>query len=77
VIDGRTTSTYITTDSILKPNPISSKIVNNSGSNLNKIRHLIENFNIRKFYELMANEGERDNYEGTDNISYILCIAER
>ena len=30
----------------------------------------------RKFYKLMANEGERDNYEVTNNIRYTLYIAE-
>jgi hypothetical protein len=30
----------------------------------------------RKFYELTVNEGETDNYEVTDNISYTLYIAE-
>ena len=30
----------------------------------------------RKFYEMTDNEGERDIYEGTDNISYMLYIAE-
>jgi len=43
---------------------------------LSKIRHLIKNFNIRKFYELTINERERDNYDVTDNISYTLYIAE-
>jgi len=48
----------MTTDSILKPNPTSSKIYNNSGTKLKKIRHLRENFNIRKFYDLTADEEE-------------------
>jgi len=61
----------MSTDSILKSSPTSRKIDNNSGSNLSKIRHLIENFNVGELYELTANEGqrERDNYEETDNIS--------
>jgi hypothetical protein len=42
---------------------------------LNKTRHLIENFNIIKFYELTANEEEKGNYEVTD-ISYALYIVE-
>ena len=43
---------------------------------MSKIRYLIEHFNIRKFYELTNNEGERDNYELTDNIRYTLYNAE-
>jgi len=60
VLDGQTTSTYMTTNSFLKPNPASNKIDRNANPNLSKIRHLIENFNIGKFYELTANEGETD-----------------
>jgi len=67
----------MTTDSILKPNPTSSKIFNNNaGPNLSKIRHMKENFNVLEFYELAANEWKRDNYEGIDKISYTVCIAE-
>jgi hypothetical protein len=66
----------MTTDLHLKPNFTSSKIDKNVDLNLNKTRHLIENFNVRKFYELTANEEERDNYEITDDISYTLYIAE-
>jgi hypothetical protein len=76
VIDVRTTSTYISTDSFLKPNPASSKSDKNSSLNLSKIRRLIENINIGKVYELTDNEGERGNYEVTVNISYTLYIAE-
>jgi len=66
----------MTTNSVLKPNPTSRKYEKNDVANLSKIRHLIENFNIGKFYELAANEGEGDNFEVTDNISYTLYIAE-
>ena len=76
MIDGRTTSTYMTTNSVLKPNPTSRKYEKNDVANLSKIRHLIANFNIGKFYELTANEEEGDNFEVTDNISYTLYIAE-
>jgi predicted aspartyl protease len=76
VIDGQTTSTYRTTNSVLRPSPASKKIEKNADPNLSKFRHLIENFNIGKFYELTANEGEGDNFEVTDNISYTLYIAE-
>jgi hypothetical protein len=66
----------MTTNSVLKPNPASRKIEKNAYPNSSKIRHLIENFNIGTFYELTANEGEGDNFDVTDNISYTLCIAE-
>ena len=66
----------MTTNSVLKPNPASRKIEENADSNLNKIQHLIENFNIEKFYELTPNEGEGYNFEVTENISYTLYIAE-
>jgi hypothetical protein len=66
----------MTTDLYLTPNSTSSKIDKNVDSNLNKALHLIEYFNVRKFYELTANEEERDNYEITDDISYTLYIAE-
>jgi hypothetical protein len=66
----------MTTDTFLKPNPSSTKIDKNACPNLSKIMHLIENFGIRKFYELTANEGERDNYGVTDNIIYRLYVAE-
>ena len=67
---------YMTTNLILKPNPGSRKIEKNADPNFSKIRHLIENFNIGKFYELTVNEVEGDNYEVTDNISHTLYIAE-
>ena len=76
MIDGRTTSTYMTTNSVLKPNPASRKIEKNPDPNLSNIRHQTENFNIGKFYELTANEGEGDNFDVTDSISYTLYIAE-
>jgi len=60
MIDGRTTSTYLTINSFLKPNPASGKSDKNADLNLRKIRQLIENFNIGKFYELTVNEGERE-----------------
>ena len=75
MIDGRTTSMYMTTNSVLKPNSTSRKIEENAEPNLNKIQHLTENFNIGKFYELTPNEGEGYNFEVTD-ISYTLYIAE-
>ena len=43
---------------------------------MNEIRHLKKNFNIGKFYELSANEGEVENLDVTDSISYTLYIAE-
>jgi hypothetical protein len=64
------------TDSFSKPNPTSSKTDKNADSNVKKIRHLIEHFNIRKLYELTVGGGERDNYQVTDNINYTLYIAE-
>jgi hypothetical protein len=67
----------MTTNSFLKPNPAGNKTDKNADPNLSKIWHLIVNFNIGKFYEMMANEGEGDNLEVTDNISYALYIAER
>jgi hypothetical protein len=66
----------MTTDLFLKPNPTSSKSDKNADSNLSKIWRLMENFNIGKFYELTTNEGDRDNYGLTDNISYVPYIAE-
>jgi len=48
----------------------------NADPNLSKIRHLIENFNIGKFYELTPNKGEGYNFGVTDNISSTLYIAE-
>jgi hypothetical protein len=50
----------MTTNSVLKSNPASRKIEKNADPNLSKIRHLTENFNIGKFYELTNNEGERE-----------------
>ena len=76
MIDGRTTSTYMTTNSVLKPNPASRKTKENADPNLSKIQHLIENFNIGKFYELTPNKGEGYNFGVTDNISSTLYIAE-
>jgi hypothetical protein len=67
----------MTTNLFLKPNPASSKTDKNADLNFSKIRQLIENFNTGKFYELTVNEGERDNYEVTDNISYMLYSAEK
>ena len=66
----------MTTNSFLRPSFASSESDKNADLNLSKIRHLIKNFNIRKFYELTINERERDNYDVTDNISYTLYIAE-
>jgi len=43
---------------------------------MNEVLHLIENFNIGKFYELSANEAGVENLDITDNISYTLYIAE-
>jgi hypothetical protein len=60
----------MTADSFLKPNLTSRKIDKIARPNLSKISHLIENLNVRKLYELTANEGERDNYEVTESISY-------
>jgi phosphoribosylformylglycinamidine (FGAM) synthase PurS component len=65
------------TNSFLKPNPASSKSDKNADSHLSKIRQLIENFNIGKFYELTVNKGERErererereNYKVTNNIA--------
>jgi hypothetical protein len=66
----------MTTDLYFKPNFTNSIIDRNVNSNLNKTRHLRENFNVRRFYELTANEEEKVNYEITDDISYTLYIAE-
>jgi hypothetical protein len=66
----------MTTVLCLKPNSTSSKIDRNDDSNLNNTRHLIENINVIKFYELNANEEEKDNNEITDDISYTLYIVE-
>ena len=66
----------MTTNSVIKTSHTSRKFEKIAVANLSKIRHLIENFNIEKFYELTANEGEGDNFEVTDNISYTLYIAE-
>jgi hypothetical protein len=65
----------MTTNSFLKPNPASNKIDENADPNECKIQHFIENFNIGKFYDLKANEGERNNEEVTDNNSCTLYIA--
>jgi len=64
------------TNSFLKPNPANRKSERNADPNMNEIWHLIENFNIGKFYELSVNEGEVENLHVTDNISYMLYIAE-
>jgi hypothetical protein len=53
----------VTTNSLLKPNPESNKTDKNTDLNLNEIQCLIKNFNIETFYELTANEGEREDYE--------------
>ena len=66
----------MTADSFLKPNLTSRKIDKIARSNLSKISHLIENLNVRKLYELTANEGERDNYDVTESISCTLYSAE-
>jgi hypothetical protein len=60
----------------LKPNPASSTNDKNAYLKLSKIRQKLENFNIGKFYEVTGNEGERDNNEVADSISYTLYIAE-
>jgi len=64
------------TDSVLKPNPAIRKGEGSADPNMNEIRHLIENFNTGKFYELSANEGEVESLDLTDNISYTLYIAD-
>jgi hypothetical protein len=61
VIDGRTTCTYTTTNSFLKPNPASNKIDKNADPNECNIQRLIENFNIEKFHDFKAYEGEINN----------------
>ena len=66
----------MTTNSVLKPNPASRKSDENADPDMNEVRHLIENFNTGKFYELSANEAEAENLDVTDNISYTLYIAE-
>ena len=66
----------MTTNSVLKPNPASRKSDENADPDMNEVRHLIENFNIGKFYELSANEAEAENLDVTNNISYTLYIAE-
>jgi hypothetical protein len=76
VIDGQTTSSYMTIDLYLKPNSTSSITDTNVDSNLNKTLHLTDKFNVRKFYELTVNEEEKDYYEITDDINYTLYIAE-
>jgi hypothetical protein len=66
----------MTTNSVPKPNPASRKMEKSAYLNLSKIRHLIKNFNIGKFYELAANEGEGDNFDVTDNIA-TRCILQK
>jgi predicted aspartyl protease len=66
----------MTTNLILKPNFASNKRNENTELKLSKIQQQIDNFDIGKFYELTVNEGDTDNYEVTDNISYTLYIAE-
>jgi hypothetical protein len=63
----------MTTNSVLKPNAAGRKIEENADPDLRKIRHLIENFNVRNFFETTASEREENNF---DNISYTLYIAE-
>jgi len=65
----------MTTNSVLKPNPANRKSDRNADPNMNEIRHPIENFNIGKFYEISSNEGDVENLDVTDNISYTLYIA--
>jgi len=66
----------MTTYSVLKPNPAGRKIEENVDPNLRKIRHLIENFNVGKFFGMTASEREGNNFEEIDNISCTLYIAE-
>ena len=66
----------MTKNSVLKPIPASRKGDENVDPDMNGVRHLIENFNIGKFYELSTNEEEVENLDVTDNISYTLYIAE-
>jgi len=65
------------TNSLLKPSPANRKSERNADPNMIEIRHLVENFNIGKFYKLLANEGEVENLDVTDIIIYTLCISER
>jgi hypothetical protein len=66
----------MTTNSVLKPNPAGRKIEENVDPNLRKIWHLIESFNVGKFFETTASEREGNNFEVIDSISYTLYIAE-
>ena len=66
----------MTTSLVLKPNHTNRIIEKNVDSNLDKIWHLAENFDTGKFFEVTVNEGEGENYEVTDDISYTLYIAE-
>jgi hypothetical protein len=65
------------TDSILKPNPTSSRIINyNAGLNLSKIRHMIENFNVLEFYELRLMK-EREPITRKLTILAIRCVLQK
>ena len=65
----------MTTNSVLKPNAAGRKIEENADPDLRKIRHLIENFNVGKFFETTTSEREGSDFEVIDNISYTLYIA--
>jgi len=69
----------MTTDSFLKSSPTSSKFDMNADPNLNKIRHLIENFNIREFYELAVGGGERERKKITRKLTILIirCILQK
>jgi hypothetical protein len=51
----------------------------NADPNLNKIRHLIENFNIREFYELAVGGGERERKKITRKLTILIirCILQK
>ena len=66
----------MTTVSPLKPNPASRKLEKAVDPCANKIRHLVQDFNIEKFYELSVEDGEAYSSDLTDNISHTLYIAE-
>jgi len=77
LIAGRTKSTYITENTIPKPNQSDIRADRNSDGNLN-ILELVKTFECEKFFELTTVNisGESMDNSATGDISYTLYIAE-
>jgi hypothetical protein len=78
LIAGLTKSTYITNNSIPKPNQSEIRTDKNTDGNMKNILELAEAFEFEKFFEstTVNNSEESADNTVTDDISYTLYIAE-